>query len=103
MFAETSGVGGTHPALVEAMAFGNCVVVHNTPENQETIGEAGFAYDGKAGAEALQAVLKRLLANPDLVAQYRQLARQRAQTEYSWEKVTDAYEQMFNQLCGERR
>ncbi|HNT23094.1 MAG TPA: glycosyltransferase [Anaerolineales bacterium] len=103
VFAETSGVGGTHPALVEAMAFGNCVVVHNTPENQETIGEAGFAYDGKAGAEALQAVLKRLLANPDLVAQYRQLARQRAQTEYSWEKVTDAYEQMFNQLCGERR
>jgi len=26
IFVETSGVGGTHPALTEAMAFGSCVV-----------------------------------------------------------------------------
>ena len=39
-FVETSGVGGTHPALVEAMAFGNCVVTHDTPENLETLGRA---------------------------------------------------------------
>lgn len=31
IFVETSGVGGTHPALVEAMAFGNCVITYNTP------------------------------------------------------------------------
>ena len=49
-FVETSGVGGTHPALVEAMAFGNCVVTHNTPENLETLGEAGLWYNGQAGA-----------------------------------------------------
>lgn len=30
IFVETSGVGGTHPALVEAMAFRNCVVVYVT-------------------------------------------------------------------------
>jgi glycosyltransferase involved in cell wall biosynthesis len=103
IFAETSGVGGTHPALVEAMAFGNCVVVHNTPENQETVGGAGFTYDGQAGADGLKSVLERLLADPDLIAQYRQLARQRAQTDYSWERVTDAYEQLFYQLCGQSR
>ncbi|UCC64215.1 MAG: glycosyltransferase, partial [Anaerolineae bacterium] len=100
IFVETSGVGGTHPALVEAMAFKNCVVVHNTLENLETIGDAGFAYDGKVGTDSLRQVLQRLLSEPELVGEYRQRARQRAQTHYTWEAVTDAYERLFYQLCG---
>lgn len=100
MFVETSGVGGTHPALVEAMAFGNCVITHNTPENLETIGEAGLAYDGKQGAESLRAVLDTLLRNPEQVEAYRQQAQYRARTVYSWEKVTDAYERLCHQLTG---
>jgi glycosyltransferase involved in cell wall biosynthesis len=99
IFVETSGVGGTHPALIEAMAFANCVVVHNTPENLETIGGAGFAYDGKVGGNSLRSVLQRLLSDPELVKEYRQRARQRVQTHYTWETVTDAYERLFYQLC----
>ena len=94
-FVETSGVGGTHPALVEAMAFGNCVVTHDTPENLETIGDAGLWYDGQAGAELLAPVLETLIAAPPLVEAYRQAAAGRAATVYSWEAVTDAYEALF--------
>jgi glycosyltransferase involved in cell wall biosynthesis len=101
VFAETSGVGGTHPALVEAMAFGNCVITHNTPENLETIGDAGFAYDGKAGAADLRRVLGELLQDPQRVQAYSLKARQRAQSVYSWESVTDAYESLFFHVCGE--
>lgn len=99
IFVETSGVGGTHPALVEAMAFGSCVVAHNTPENLETVGDAGFAYDGKTGADSLRQVLQHLLAEPELVTRYRQQARLRAQTYYTWAAVTDAYERLFYQVC----
>lgn len=98
IFVETSGVGGTHPALVEAMAFGNCVVTHDTPENLETIGDAGFSYDGKVGAESLTAVLETLLADEELIAQYAQKAKNRATTAYSWESVTDSYERLFVNL-----
>jgi len=98
IFVETSGVGGTHPALVEAMAFGNCVVAHNTPENKETIGEAGFVYDGKVGADSLAEVLQRLLNQPADVEIYRQRAQMRAKNHYSWEAVTDLYERLFYQL-----
>lgn len=100
IFVETSGVGGTHPALVEAMAFGNCVVVHNTPENLETIGDAGFSYEGKKGAGSLRQVLAFLLSNPEVVTEYRRRAQQRAQTHYTWEAVTDAYERLLYQVCG---
>lgn len=97
LFVETSGVGGTHPALVEAMAFGNCVVTYNTPENLETIGEAGFAYEGKIGAESLRKILTKLINNPNLVQEYREKAQSRANTTYTWEAVTDGYERLFFQ------
>ncbi|WP_420630008.1 glycosyltransferase [Candidatus Leptofilum sp.] len=95
LFVETSGVGGTHPALVEAMAFGNCVITYDTPENLETIGEAGFSYEGQVGADSLQKVLAKLLNAPKVVAEYRQLAQNRANKTYTWEAVTDGYERLF--------
>lgn len=101
IFVETSGVGGTHPALVEAMAHGSCVVTHNTPENLETVGDAGLAYDGKLGATDLRQVLIRLLADAELTTRYAQQARQRAEQVYTWESVTDAYECMFYQLLNQ--
>jgi glycosyltransferase involved in cell wall biosynthesis len=95
IFVETSGVGGTHPALVEAMAHGSCVVVHDTPENLETIGDAGFSYAGREGADALRSVLAGLLEQPQRIDAYAAKARRRANTVYTWERVTDAYERLF--------
>jgi len=99
VFVETSGVGGTHPALVEAMAFGNCVIVHDTPENLETIADAGLSYDGRAGADSLRSTLRTLLRDPAQIADYRRRARQHAQLRYNWETVTDAYERLFYEVC----
>lgn len=100
IFVETSGVGGTHPALIEAMAHGSCVVTHNTPENLETIGDAGLAYDGKRGAADLGIVLEGLLKDPILVKNYAVKAQQRANTVYTWETITDAYERLFYTVSG---
>lgn len=101
-FVETSEVGGTHPALVEGMAFGNCVVANDTMENLETIGKAGLAYDGQAGAPALRAVLQRLIDDPTDVARRRQLSLERVAAHYTWEKVTDQYEALCYEVLGAR-
>jgi glycosyltransferase involved in cell wall biosynthesis len=97
-FVETSEVGGTHPALLEAMGFATCVVANGTPENLETIGDAGFAYDGEAAAPALRQVLERLLGDPAAVAEHGRRGQERVRQHYSWEAVTDAYEQLFRTL-----
>ena len=44
-YIHATEVGGTHPALVEAMGYGNCVVVHDTPENVEVAGLRRFKDD----------------------------------------------------------
>jgi glycosyltransferase involved in cell wall biosynthesis len=101
-FVETSGVGGTHPALLEAMTVGNCVVVNGTPENLETISDAGLSYEGKLGAPALRAVLARLITEPGTVEAYRAKASTRVQEHYDWKKVTDQYEAIFYSLVTGR-
>lgn len=102
-YTLTSGVGGTHPALVEAMSFGNCVVVHNTAENLETVGDAALSYDGQIGADSLREVLQYLLDHPEVVVTYRKKAAAHAQQHYSWDAITDAYETLFYDVLAGRR
>src|SRR5207253_9440974 len=73
-FVETAEVGGTHPALVEAMGFGSCVVANGIPENLETMGRAGFSYSGQEGANSLLEVLQQLVDNPQLVEEAMQMS-----------------------------
>ena len=102
IFVETSGVGGTHPALTEAMGFGNCVVVNNTPQNLETISDAGFSYDGKQGDSSLKRVLEDLIEKPELIEEYKERALNRANTDFSWETITDSYESLFFKLLNKK-
>lgn len=98
IFAFSSGVGGTHPALLEAMGFGNCVVVNDMAANRETIGDAGILYPGQDGATGLAATLREVIAHPDLIAELRHRAAARAAGVYSWQAVTEQYELLFTDL-----
>jgi glycosyltransferase involved in cell wall biosynthesis len=102
-YVFASGVGGTHPALLEAMAFGNCVVVNDMPANLETVGDAAIPYRGTEGAQDLARVLGEVIAQPGLIEEYRQRAAHRAATVYSWNAVTDQYERLFAQMARERQ
>lgn len=101
-FVETSEVGGTHPALLEAMGFGTAVIVNGTAENRETIADAGLAYDTGGGADALRPVLQGLLDDPAERDRLAHAARERADRVYSWESVTDAYERLFERMVGRK-
>lgn len=98
-FVETSAVGGTHPALIEAMGFGSCVVANATPENLEALGGTGLSYAGVDGGAALAPVLGDLLKDPALIARLAARSKARADAAYSWEAVTDAYERL---MAGEQ-
>jgi glycosyltransferase involved in cell wall biosynthesis len=102
-FVETSEVGGTHPALLEAMGAGSAVVVNDTPENLETVADAGFSYRGEEGAAALREVLERLLKDPALVREQARRGRERVCRHYTWDGVTDAYEGLFRDLLAGTR
>jgi glycosyltransferase involved in cell wall biosynthesis len=101
VFCAPTEVGGTHPVILEAMAAGNCVLVNDHKPNAETVGDAGIYFSGRAGVGDLAAQLELLLDDPSLVAEYRVRALDRAQR-YSWEAVTDQYEQLLTAVCEAR-
>ena len=96
-YVHATEVGGTHPALLEAMGFGNCVLTLAAPENIEAIGDAGIAYSDESDlAEKLQ----RVLRDGSLVQAYRHRAQARVQDAYDWDYVVDQYEDLFARMAG---
>ena len=89
-------VGGTHPALVEAMAAGCAVLYLDTAENREVAGAAGMAFPHSE--EALAAAIDGLLEDEGERRRLGTAAAARARECYDWEKVTDQYERLLADL-----
>ena len=96
-YIHATEVGGTHPALLEAMGFGNCVLTLAAPENIEAIGDAGIAYTGE---DDLAEKLQRVLRDGSLVHSYRNRAQARVLEYYDWDYVVDQYERLFARMAG---
>ena len=75
-YLHATEVGGTHPALIEAMGCARCVLYLNTVENHEVAGGAAIAFEKSPGdlAEKMRAVSE----NPDLRLPYQAQALLRA-------------------------
>jgi len=95
-YIQATEVGGTHPALIEAMAAGNCVIVKDTPENREVVGDCGLFFKD---SQTLSRQIESTLFDSDLLNRLRKTAFERAKIRYSWDAVTDAYEKLFRDLA----
>ena len=98
LYIHATEVGGTHPALIEAMAAGQPVLFLDTPENREVAGEAGLPF--VPSPEELADKIRFLLVREDERQRLGQQARERARQLYDWEEVTTAYEQLFRELLN---
>ncbi len=99
-YIQATEVGGTHPALVEAMGFGNCVAAADVPEHREVLGENGF-YFPLGDPAGLAAILQQFEDQPELVAAAGRANGRRSADRYSWDAVTDGYEALLRRLAGE--
>jgi glycosyltransferase involved in cell wall biosynthesis len=97
-YIHATEVGGTHPALVEAMGYGNCTVVNDTPENREVAGPNALYFSVNDPA-TLAAVLSHLLATPGEAARGRLTAKARASERFDWDIVVDQYAALFRRLA----
>jgi glycosyltransferase involved in cell wall biosynthesis len=100
LFVLPDEVGGTHPSLVEAMGFGNCVLVNDTPSNLEVVADAGFSYRGSEGDRDLERQLRKLLSDPAVVVEYRKKARKHAMQTFRWDYVVLEHERVYKRLLG---
>lgn len=100
-YIQATEVGGTHPALVEALGYGSAIIANDVPEHREVIGDAGLLY-AKNDPDSLAARMSEVLASPDLAAELRRRARALAIERFDWELICDQYERMLRALVGDR-
>lgn len=95
-YVHATEVGGTHPALLEAMGRGALTLYLDTAENAEVAEGAGLAFTH----ENLTEVMQRALDMPEEEREmWRARAIERVKSRYSWDAVTDAYERLLTGLA----
>ncbi len=103
-FAYVHGneVGGTNPALLKALGYGNCVLALDVPFNAEVVGDAALRY--RKDPDDLARVMRRILEEPGLAQRLGERAQQRIQDAYQWDDVVAGYEQILERaVAGEYR
>ena len=98
-YIQATEVGGTHPALIEAMSYRNCVIANGTPENLEVVGDGGLCFR-KNDFWHLKELLQGIIDNPQQMESFAEKAYRRVMAEYSWDAVVSQYEQLFSDLTG---
>jgi glycosyltransferase involved in cell wall biosynthesis len=93
-YIHATEVGGTHPALIEAMGRGALVLYRDTPENTEVAGDAGIPFHDDL-TEKLQWTLAATEAQRE---DFRRRARERVERLYTWDAVADAYENLLQSI-----
>ncbi len=96
-YIHATEVGGTHPALIEAMGRSALTLYLETEENQEVAGGAGIPFRRHDLAERIEEVL----AMPEAQREdWRRRARDRVAERYDWNAVAGAYERLLLHLAS---
>ena len=93
-YIHATEIGGTHPALIEAMGRGALTLYLQTEENEEVAGDAGISFTNDL-PEKLKLVLSM---NSQERESWSVRAMNRVVDRYNWDQVTDAYEQLLQGL-----
>jgi glycosyltransferase involved in cell wall biosynthesis len=97
-YVHGHSLGGTNPALLKALGYGNCVLALRTAFNQEVLQDYGILFENDASDLARK--MQDIEEHPEIAAEYRVRAPQRIREAYTWETITDQYEELFLQLAN---
>jgi len=92
-------VGGTNPALVQAMAAGAPVLARNTVYNREVLGSTGHFV--AAESDAIATSVLQMMADRAELDQASRANAERANAQYSWTRVCNDYERSLRTLLRE--
>ena len=95
-YVHGNSVGGTNPALLQTMASGCFTIAIDNPFNHDVLDTCGIYYDNNV--EALSEQMKWALENDNRLNEFRQRAQKRIRDFYSWDRITEQYEELFYDL-----
>ncbi len=92
-----SEIEGLSISLLEALSYGNCLLVSDVPENLEAVGDAGYSFQS-GDRDALVQQMQWLLDHPDQVEIARARTQARAADLMDWQQVAKATQKLYQSL-----
>jgi glycosyltransferase involved in cell wall biosynthesis len=86
-------IGGTNPALLQAMAAGRPIIARDCVFNREVLGEFGYFYE--RNVKSLSTNMCNLVQNLNIAELLAKKALERVRNYYNWNRITDLYENQF--------
>jgi glycosyltransferase involved in cell wall biosynthesis len=102
VFVQPSEIEGLSIGLIEGMSYGTPCLASDIPENREVIGEAGMLFRNK-DVDHLQERLAWILSNAAATSKLAAHGRQRVQELFSWERVVDQLEALYQRVAYDPR
>lgn len=99
-YVHGHSLGGTNPSLVKALGYGNCIVALNTPFNREVLNGYGIMFE--RSVDDLRRQLQAVEDDPEMAKEFREHAPERIREAYTWDHITDQYEEFFHKLVQTR-
>lgn len=99
-YVHGNEVGGTNPALLQAMADGCLVISLDVAFNREVLGDGGVYFTGEPASLADK--LGWAIENESDLADYRTRAVRRIKEQYCWDIVAGQYEAVFHEIVEGR-
>lgn len=101
VYAHPSESEGLPITVLEAMQYGNTVLVSNIPENIEAFAGNGYMFENK-NVDDLKYKLKLLIDNPKLVTETGVKAAQYVSKNYNWEDITRNTINLYTRVLNTR-
>lgn len=90
--------GGTNPALLKSLAYGNCVLALDTVFNREVLEDGKYGLLFEKNENSLTEMIDKIESSAMIAEEFRQVSRKRIQENYTWEKITGQYLDLFMDL-----
>ena len=90
--------GGTNPSLLQALANGCCVLALDTPFSREVLDDETHGLYFQKNPGSFTSLVIRVESDPSVATQLRGTSRSRIKQKYTWDHITDQYEQLLRLL-----
>ena len=98
LFAQPSELEGLSIGLIEAMSYGIPCLASDIPENREVVGNLALLFRNK-DVDDLEWQINWALSNTKATAQLGANARRRVQELFTWERVVDQLEALYQRVA----
>lgn len=85
---------------MKALGCGNAILALDTPFNSEVLDKGKYGVLFAKSAEDIAEKIKQLEECPDIAPGLRNMAAERIRMRFTWDHITDQYENLFRSLVS---